>query len=83
MNDLEVLGKIGTEAVMRLRAQKLASGKPFMINSSKLPGKQSYLEFPDKTIKLVTIASDSRSFVILGELSQKQTYNIRRKYNLL
>ena len=83
MSDLEVLEKTGTEAVKRLRKRKLASGKPFMINSKELPVKQSYLEYPDNTISIVTVAPDSRSFTTVRKLSDTQAQSIRRRFNLL
>ena len=83
MSDLEILEKIRSEAVMRLRVKKLAAGKPFMINSNKLPRKQNYLEFPDRSIKLVTVAHDSHSFIILKELSRSHAQAVRQRYNLI
>jgi len=83
MSDLEILEKTGTEAVRRLRKRKLASGKPFMINSKDLPVKQSYLEYPDNSISIVTVAPDSRSFVTITTLTRNQAQSVRRRFNLL
>jgi hypothetical protein len=83
MSDLEVLEKIGTDAVKRLRKRKLASGQPFMINSKELPLKQSYLEYLDSTISIVTVAPDSRSFITVRKLTGTQAQSIRRRFNLL
>ncbi len=83
MSDLEVLENIGTAAVMHLRKEKLASGKSFMINSADLPAKQSYLEYPDGTINLVTIAPNERSFTTLRKLSVKEADALRRQFNLV
>ena len=83
MGDLDFLEKIGTDAVKKLRSRKLQSGKPFMINSKELPAKHSYLEFPDSTIKEVTIAENLRSFEIIRQLSQNEAQIIRKKFNLV
>jgi len=83
MSDLEVLEKTGTDAVKRLRKRKLASGKPFMINSKDLPAKQSYLEYPNGTIAIVTIGSDARSFVTLRTLTRAEARLVLRQHDLL
>ncbi|HEY5325989.1 MAG TPA: hypothetical protein VIJ27_03235 [Mucilaginibacter sp.] len=82
MSDLEVLENIGTDAVKRLRKQKLESGRPFMINSKELPSKQSYMEYPDKTISIVTAGLDSRSFITLRKLSEAEAGAIRKQFDL-
>jgi len=82
MSDLEVLENIGTAAVMQLRKEKLASGKSFMINSEELPAKQSYMEYPDGTINIVTIAPDERSFVTIRKLSDTEAQAVRHQFNL-
>ena len=83
MSDLEILEQTGTEAVKRLRKRKLASGKPFMINSKDLPVKQSYLEYPDHTISIVAVGPDSRSFITVRKLSGTQAQSLRRRFGLL
>lgn len=83
MSEIEVLQKIGSEAVKRLRKTKLASGKPFMINSQDLPNKQSYLEFPDKSIKIVTLSPNERGFTIINVLNIQEAKLIRQKYGLV
>ncbi len=83
MSDLEVLEKTGTDAVKRLRKHELEAGNPFMINSKDLPATQSYLEYPDSTISIVTVAPDSRSFVTVRKLSGSQAQTVRRRFNLL
>jgi hypothetical protein len=72
----------GTEAVVRLRKQKLASGHPFMINSRKLPKGQCYLEFPSGIIKLATLSSTKREFIILKELDYSEGAAVRRIFHL-
>ena len=82
MSDLEVLENIGTAAVMELRKKKLASGKPFMINSNDLPSKQSYMEYPDGTISVVTVAPNERSFITIRTLSVAEAQTVRNDNNL-
>jgi len=76
------LNKMGTDAVKRLRLQKLRSGKPFMINSNELSGKQCYLEYPNGRIELVTIADSAIDFVPIRELSPLESAQLREKYQL-
>jgi hypothetical protein len=83
MNDLSIIQKTGTDAVKRLRKRKLESGKPFMINSKELPVKQSYLEYPDKTINIVSIGSDSRSFITVRKLSGIEAVALRHRLKLI
>lgn len=82
MSDLEVLENIGTAAVLQLRREKLAAGKSFMINSSELPAKQSYMEYSDGSIGIVTIAPDGRSFNTLRGLSDDEAVAVRNRFNL-
>ena len=77
------LENIGKVAVRNLRMRKLQAGHPFMINSKDLPPKQSYLEYPDHSIRIVSISSDTRSFVKISELSSSEADKIRRKFNLI
>ncbi len=83
MDSIEELNAIGSNAVRRLRKKKLDSGKPFMFWSNELPNNQSYLEYPDRSIKIVTVSSDLKSFHFLSELTQNQINTIRRKLSLL
>jgi hydrogenase maturation factor HypF (carbamoyltransferase family) len=83
MSDLEILEKTGTDAVKRLRKQKLASGKPFMINSKDLSATQSYLEYPDGSISIVTVAPDSRSFITVRKLTADEAQSVLRQHDLL
>ena len=73
---------IGSNAVKRLRTTKLSSGKPFMITSKNLPQKQIYLEFPDKSIKIVTIASSESSFTVIDTLDINEANSVRELYGL-
>jgi hypothetical protein len=83
MSDLEILEQTGTNAVKQLRERKLSAGKPFMINTKELPVKQSYLEYPDHTISIVTMADDLRSFITLRKLSGAEAQSLRRRLKLL
>jgi len=53
-----------------------------MINSEVLPAKQSYMEYPDGTISIVTIAPDERSFATIRQLSAAEAQTLRIRYNL-
>lgn len=83
MGTIEELKVISGTVVRRLRRQKLESGKPFLIWSNKLPKNQSYLEYPDHSIKIVTVSSNLKSFTIVRELTNAQAQLIRREFNLL
>jgi hypothetical protein len=82
MSDLEVLENIGTAAVMQLRKDKLAAGKPFMINSAELPLNQTYMEYPDGSITIVEVAANERSFVTIRQLSVADARAVRDNNNL-
>jgi len=82
MGTIEELKAISGTVVRRLRRQKLDNGKPFLIWSNKLPKNQSYLEYPDHSIKIVTVAPNLKSFTIVEELTNGQAQVIRRELNL-
>lgn len=82
MGSFEELNAIGHTVVRALRRKKLSSGKTFMIYSNQLPKNQSYLEYPDLSIKVVTVGSNSRSFTIVRELTPEQATIVRENYNL-
>ncbi len=82
MGTIEELRAISSTVVRRLRRQKLDNGKPFLIWSNKLPKHQSYLEYPDHSIKIVTVASNLKSFTIVRELTNSQANLIRNEFNL-
>jgi hypothetical protein len=83
MGTIEELKAISNTVVRRLRKKKLDNGQPFLIWSNKLPKNQSYLEYPDHSIKVVTVAPNLKSFTIIKELTTKQSQVIRRELNLL
>lgn len=80
--EFKQLERTGTAAVKRLRLKKLQNGLPFMINSKELPGNQCYLEYPNGSIKLVTMDSSTRDFKVLRELSKGESAVILAKYHL-
>lgn len=82
MSTLQSTAAQGTEAVKRLRRQKLASGLPFMINDSELLSGQCYLEQPDGSIQLVKLAASTRDFDFVRELSEQERRQLRSKYGL-
>lgn len=83
MGTIEELKEISGTVVRRLRKQKLDKGKTFMIWSSALPKNQSYLEYPDNSIKIVSVAPDHRSFTVIRELTRQQAQSIRKKHKLI
>ena len=82
MGTIEELKAISSTVVRRLRRQKLDNGKPFLIWSNKLPKNQSYLEYPDHSIKIVSVAANLKSFTIVKELTNRQAHIIRSELNL-
>lgn len=83
LKSIQDIQKTGNEAVRRLRRQKLSTGRPFMINSKKLPKGQCYLEFPDGHIELVSITPTKRDFHIIKQFTNSQSINIRMQYHLV
>lgn len=76
------LENAGTNAVKKLRLEKLNKGLPFMINSRDLPVEQCYLEYPTGVIKLAQMSGTKKEFIILKEFSQKESSSIRHKFHL-
>lgn len=83
MESIERLKEIGATAVRNLRKQKLSMGQPFLINSKDLPATQCYLEYPDTSIKIVSVASDLRSFIEIRKLSEAEAIVVRKLYELV
>ena len=82
MTALQIIGKIGNEAVQKLRLQKLSSGHPFMINSKELESNQCYLEYPDGSIQLVFLKNAAKEFTVIRTLSPSEELSLRRRYGL-
>jgi hypothetical protein len=72
----------GIEAVQMLRKTKLALGFPFMINSYLLPSDQCFLEYPDGSIKIVSISKIENDFKVIEVLDKEKNETIRKKYRL-
>lgn len=82
MEALENLNRIGTNGVRDLRRQQLSSGLPFMINSSELSTNQCYLEFPNGSIKLVSINTSGNDFDTIRVLTSKEANALRQRYKI-
>ena len=82
MSEIEIIEKMGSDAVRKLRKLKLEAGKPFLIHSKDLPQQHSYMEFPDQSIKIVTVSSNKREFTIVNILSSNEVNTLRKKYSL-
>jgi hypothetical protein len=82
MTPLQIIGNIGSEAVKKLRLQKLRSGHPFMINSKDLEPNQCYLEYPDGSIQLVLLKYAAREFTAIRTLSPSEEMSLRNRYGL-
>lgn len=82
MRKLTEIELIGTNAVRKLRENKLKNGHPFMINSSSLPSNQAFLEYPNGSIAIVEIYKSGFDFVIVKQLNPTEINSVRLKYNL-
>jgi hypothetical protein len=83
MNELERLAKIGTDAVLELRKRELAAGRTFMINAKELPSTHAYIEYPDGTITIETLAPYScTSFIVIRKLSASEAQTLRDRIGL-
>jgi hypothetical protein len=54
-----------------------------MINAKNLPSNQSYLEFPDHSIKLVGISANQIDFNVISVLSKEEAIQIRKNFHLI
>lgn len=79
---VEELEQLGTKAVRQLRISRLKRGFPFMISSRNLPSDQSYLEFPEGKIIIVTYTRNAKDFTELRELSRHEIRKVRQQYDL-
>ncbi len=82
MSEIETLEDIATKAVHRLRTDTLDAGQPFMINVEDLPPNQCYLEFPDRSIQLVTFLQEKNDFILLRNLSERDSEKLRKRLGL-
>ncbi len=81
MSAIEFTGKKGTNAVKKLREHKLKNGLPFMINAKELATDQCYLEYPDGSIKLVTLIHARRDLDIVKELTAAEAQKLRLRFH--
>ena len=72
----------GTIAVRKLREKKLKNGLPFMINTKELASNQCYMEYPNGTIKLMTVINSTKEIDFLRELSLTEADNLRSRLHL-
>ncbi|HZV71141.1 MAG TPA: hypothetical protein VFG10_16420 [Saprospiraceae bacterium] len=81
MPTLEILSKKGTDAVKKLRELKLRNGLPFMINARELPTNQCYLEYPNGSIKLITVIHSRLDMDVIHELTSTEADHLRRRFH--
>lgn len=76
------LEKSGLQAIKNLRASKLKSGLPFMINAKSLPSNQCYLEYPNGSIALVTLSRKENDFKVITKYSDSEGSVIKKQFKL-
>jgi hypothetical protein len=81
MSIVKIKSKKGSNAVKELRKQKLRNGLPFMINVKELPTNECYLEYPNGSIKLITVVHSTRNIDIVRELSPTEATLLRRRFH--
>ena len=81
MSSVETTSRKGTLSVRKLRELKLRSGLPFMINARELATDECYLEYPDGSIKLISVAHTSSNMDVIRELTSKEASQLRRRFN--
>lgn len=81
MSTIQITGRKGTIAVKKLREQKLKNGLPFMINVAELSTNECYLEYPNGSIQLITVAHSTREISVLRELTSKEANTLRQRFH--
>jgi len=81
MSTIKITSKKGTDAVKKLREQKLRNGLPFMINVKELSTNECYLEYPNGSIKLITVVHSTRDIDVVRELSLTEATLLRRRFH--
>ncbi|MBV4360573.1 hypothetical protein [Pinibacter aurantiacus] len=81
MSTVKAEANKGTNAVKKLREQKLRNGLPFMINVEELSSNQCYLEYPNGSIKLITVMPSSRDIDVIRELSPVEANYLRSRFH--
>lgn len=77
MTKLAERSRIGTNAVLALRKNRLSSGLPFMINTQSDNETSSYLEYPDGEIYLVKRNASGLDFEKIRQLSNDEAAKLR------
>lgn len=81
MSTVKITSRKGTNAVKKLRQQKLRSGLPFMINVKELSTNQCYLEYPNGSIKLISVVHSSRDIDVIRELTSTEATHLRKRFH--
>lgn len=81
MSTVKITSRKGTNAVKKLRELKLRSGIPFMINVKELSTNQCYLEYPNGSIKLITVVHSSRDIDVIRELTSIEATSLRKRFH--
>lgn len=81
MSTVKITSRKGTNAVKKLREQKLKSGLPFMINVKELSTNQCYLEYPNGSINLITVVHSSREIDVIRELTSMEATHLRKRFH--
>jgi hypothetical protein len=81
MSTIKITSKKGTNAVKKLREYKLRKGLPFMINVKELSTNQCYLEYPNGSIKLITVVHSTRDIDVIRELTSTEATHLRRRFH--
>ena len=81
MSTVKITSKKGTNAVKKLREKKLRSGLPFMINVKELSTNQCYLEYPNGSIKLITVVHSARDIDVIRELTSMEATHLRQRFH--
>ncbi len=81
MSTVKITSKKGTDAVKKLREQKLRNGLPFMINVKELSTNQCYLEYPNGSIKLITVVHSTRDIDVVRELTSAEATHLRQRFH--
>lgn len=82
MTEAQKLEKIGHNAIMKVRLNKLERGKPFMINSPNLPAYQCYMEYADGKINIEQINYADNDFKAIRELQPEEAAQLRNALGL-
>ncbi|GGH06846.1 MULTISPECIES: hypothetical protein [Sphingobacterium] len=74
--------KRGSMAVKALRANRLKSGLPFMINVTGMERKLCYMEYPNGKIHLVKQSNNGSDFETMHILDESETIQLRNRFDL-